>query len=247
MTAGAGLAPGGLGGDDATEAWRLRFVLLSMGLVLGANVLGSLTAAGPRFALASTAFTFVFMLVGTGWRRDAVLARWLAIGFVAGWIEIATDAWLVDHTGTLVYPPGEPEVWASPLYMPFAWTLVLAQLGALGGVLLKRWGVARATLATALLGGSSIPLYEHLAKGAGYWWYQDTPMLFSAPLYIIVSEFLIALPLVWVHRQATARPWPHSLAWGLAVGLWMLPCVMVAWVLVGPCTGAWLPVRCGGA
>lgn len=229
---------------DANEAWRLRFVLLCMGLVLGANVLGSWTAAGPRFALVSTAFTFVVMVGGTWWRRDAVLARWLVIGFVAGWIEIATDAWLVDHTRTLVYPAGEPAVWDSPLYMPFAWTLVLAQLGAVGGVLLNRWGLARATVATALLGGSSIPLYEHLAKGAGYWWYQDTPMLFSAPLYIIVSEFLIVLPLVWVHRQAVARSWPHSLGLGLAVGLWMLPCVGVAWMLVGPCTGAWLPVRC---
>jgi hypothetical protein len=244
MTALAGLAPDRGGRGDATEAWRLRFVLLCMGLVLGANVLGALTAAGPRFALASTFFTVAVMVGGTLWRRDAVLARWLVIGFVAGWIEIATDAWLVDHTRTLVYPAGEPEVWDSPLYMPFAWTLVLAQLGAVAGVLLNRWGLARATVATALLGGVSIPLYEHLAKGAGYWWYQDTPMLFSAPLYIIVSEFLIALPLVWVHRHAVARPWPHSLGLGLALGLWMLPCVMVAWMLVGPCTGAWLPVRC---
>lgn len=221
--------------------WRLRFVLACMALVLGANVLGAWTQAGPRFALVSTAFTFVVMVVGTARRRDPVLARWLAIGFVAGWVEIATDAWLVAHTGTLVYPPGVPMVWDSPVYMPFAWTLVLAQIGCIGGALLERWGLARATLATALLGGSSIPLYEHLAKGAGYWWYEHTPMLFSAPLYIIVAEFLIAVPLVAVHRLAVDRPASHSLVLGLGVGLWMLPAVWIAWQLVGPCQGAgWL-------
>ncbi|MFY7857358.1 MAG: DUF6989 domain-containing protein [Rubrivivax sp.] len=245
MMAFASAAGGHARSTDPTEPARLRFVLVCMALVLGANVLGALTAAGPRFALASTFFTVVVMVGGTLWRRDAVLARWLVIGFVAGWIEIATDAWLVGHTGTLVYPPGEPMVWDSPLYMPFAWMLVLAQLGAIGGVLLNRWGILRATAATALLGGVSIPLYEHLAKGAGYWWYQDTPMLFSAPLYVILSEALIALPLVWVHRHAVSRPGSHSLGLGLAVGLWMLPCVGIAWVLVGPCMGAWLPVHCG--
>lgn len=223
---------------------RLRFVMATIVLVAGSNLWGAWTHAGPRFALLSTAFSCCVMLGWTLWRRDPVLARWLAIGFVAGWIEIATDAWLVANTQTLRYPPGEPMVWDSPLYMPFAWTLVLAQIGVLGGWLLQRHGMLRATLASALIGGSSIPLYEHLAHDAGYWSYVNTPMIWNAPLYIIVSEFLLSLPLVWIHRQAMARGWSSSLGLGALAGLWMLPSVWIAWKLVGPCQGAWLAVSC---
>jgi hypothetical protein len=235
---------------------RLRFVLASMGLVAGSNIVGALTQAGPRFALASTAFTFVVMLAWTAWRRDPVLARWLLLGFVAGWLEISTDAWLVRNTATLVYPREEPMVstlvypreepmvWDSPLYMPFAWTLVLTQLGVIGGWLARRMSQLLATLIVAALGGSMIPVYEDLARSAGYWWYVDTPMLMNAPLYIIVSEFLLSLPLVWMYRVGITRPWPFSALLGALAGLWMVPSVMIAWWLVGPCQGAWIQFAC---
>lgn len=223
---------------------RLRFVLATIAGVAGCNLYGALTQAGPRFAAASTLFTLGVLLAWTASRRDPVLGRWLLIGFVAGWLEIATDAWLVAHTGTLVYPPGEPMVWDSPLYMPLAWTIVLAQIGVVGGWLLQRLSMLQATLLCALLGGSSIPLYEHLAYHARYWWYVDTPMIFHAPLYIIVSEFLLSLPLVWMHRQAMRRTWPWSIGLGVLAGLWMIPSVLVAWRLVGPCHGAWIAFAC---
>lgn len=229
---------------NVDDGARLRFVLATIALVAGSNVVGAWTQAGPRFALASTAFTTAVMVGWTAWRRDPVLARWLVIGLVAGWLEIATDAWLVASTGTLHYPPDEPMVWDSPLYMPFAWTLVLAQLGIVGGWLSQRMSMLRASLLCALLGGISIPLYEHLAHDARYWSYSDTPMLMNAPLYIIVSEFLLSLPLVWIHRQAVARRWPWSIALGLGLGLWMLPSVVLAWWLVGPCSGAWIQFAC---
>ena len=226
------------------ESARIRFVLLAMGMVVASNVAGALTHAGPRFALASTAVTLAVMVGWTARRRDPVLARWLLLGLVAGWMEILTDAWLVQATGTLVYPPGEPMVLDSPLYMPFAWTLVLAQLGVLGGWLAQRLGAMRATLLVAVLGGSMIPLYEHLARDAGYWWYRDTPMLLNAPLYIIASEFLLSLPLVWLGSVAVRRPWGWSAALGIVAGLWMIPSVMIGWRLVGPCSGALVQFAC---
>ncbi|QJW84429.1 hypothetical protein HK414_13645 [Ramlibacter terrae] len=120
------------GADLNDDPLRIRFILVAMGLVVASNVTGALTHAGPRFALASTMFTFAVMVGWTAWRRDPVLARWLLPGFIAGWLEILTDAWLVRYTASLLYPPDEPMVLDSPLYMPFAWTLVLAQLGVLG-------------------------------------------------------------------------------------------------------------------
>lgn len=235
---GTGEALGVAGSErlDA-DAQRIRFIVLAIGLVAVSNCIGALTHAGPRFALASTAFTLLVMVGWTTWKRDGVLARWLLLGLVAGWIELLTDAWLVRNTATLVYPPGEPMVLDSPLYMPFAWTIVLAQLGVVGGWLARRMPPWKATLACAALGGSMIPAYEHLAYHAGYWWYTATPMVMHAPLYIIVSEFLLSLPLVWMDGAAKARPWPFSAVLGLAAGLWMIPSVWIAWQLVGPCRG----------
>lgn len=226
------------------EARRLRFALLAMGLVVASNLIGALTHAGWRFATASTAFTLMVMIAWTVRTRDPVMHRWLLIGFVAGWIEITTDWWLVANTSTLVYHADEPKVLDSPLYMPFAWTVVLAQIGVVGGWLAQRMPLAAAMLATALLGGFSIPLYEHLAREADYWYYRDTPMLFNAPCYIIVSEFLLSVPLPWLHGLALRRSWPWSLAFGLVAGLWMLPSVWIGWWLVGPCSGAVIQFAC---
>jgi len=223
---------------------RIRFILVAMGLVVASNVTGALTHAGPMFALASTLFTLAVMLGWTAWRRDPVMARWLLLGLVAGWLETLTDAWLVRYTGSLLYPPDEPMVLDSPLYMPFAWTLVLSQLGVLGGWLAQRMSLAKATLLTAALGGSMIPLYEHLAHHAGYWSYTNTPMVWHAPLYIIVSEFLLSLPLVWMYGAALRRPWAYSAWLGVVAGLWMIPSVIVAWWLVGPCRPVFRALGC---
>lgn len=223
---------------------RMRFTLLAIGLVAASNTLGALFRLGPGFALASTVFTLAVMVGWTAWRRDPVLARWLVLGFVAGWIELLTDAWLVRNTGTLVYPQVPPMVLDSPLYMPLAWTLVLAQLGVLGGWFAQRMPLPAATLLVAVLGGSMIPVYEALAHSANYWSYRNTPMVIHAPLYIIVSEFLLSLPLVWMGRVAAARPLRFSALLGVAAGLWMLPSVWIAWKLVGPCQGAWIQFVC---
>ena len=227
-----------------TEKQRLLFTLFAMTLVLGSNVYGALTSAGPIFALWSTAFTFAVMLAWTAWRRDPVLADWLTLGLVAGWVEIVTDAWIVHVTQSLAYPAVGPMVWASPLYMPFAWTVVLAQLGVVGGFLANRMSLTKATLACAILGGLMIPLYELLAHYANYWKYTQTPMLLRAPLYIILAEFLLALPLVWMYRAQQGRPRSLSVLLGVAAGAWMLPSVAFAWVLLGPCEGAWIQFKC---
>lgn len=223
---------------------RMRFVLISIGLVALSNTVGALFHLGPRFALLSTSFTLVVMVAWTAWRRDPVLARWLLLGFVAGWLEILTDAWLVRYTTSLVYPDVPPMVWDSPLYMPFAWSIVLAQLGAVGGWLAQRMPLLSATLLLAVLGGCMIPVYEALAHYAGYWSYRNTPMLMHAPYYIIVSEFLLSLPLVWMGRSAASRPLGRAAVLGVLEGVWMIPSVLIAWWLVGPCQGAVIQFPC---
>ena len=228
------------------ESRRMTFVLITLAMVIGFNVVGAVTAAGWRLASGSTALTLAVMI---GWKlrfRDPVVGRWLMIGFIAGWLEIATDAWLVASTGTLVYPSGEPKVWDSPLYMPFAWMIVLTQMGVMATWLAQRLTLARASLVTGLLGGLSIPLYEMMAHYAGYWSYIKTPMLLHAPVYIVISEFLLSLPLAWVALKAKGSAWAGVIVLGVLVGLLMIPSVMVAWWLVGPCEGAVFQFHCKG-
>lgn len=228
------------------EKRRLIFALITIAMVVTFNVTGALTGAGWKLATGSTAFTLLVMLAWQARTRDPVFGRWLLIGLVGGWIEITTDAWLVANTQTLLYPPGEPLVWDSPLYMPFAWMIVLAQTGIIATWLGQRLPLAAAMLITGLIGGISIPLYELLAHYANYWTYTRTPMILHAPFYIIVSEFLLTLPLPWIGRLALRRPWPYSLALGALVGVLMFPAVLIAWWLVGPCEGAIVQFSCTG-
>jgi hypothetical protein len=225
------------------ETRRLPFVLGTMGLLLTLNIISAYYALGWK------AVTFnVLLILGLDClylvaSQDRQLGRWLLLGLAAGGVELLADWWLV-RTNTLVYPPDEPMVWASPAYMPLAWAVVLVQIGAVGAWLRQRYSFLLATLLTALIAGINIPIYEHLAKDANFWYYQYTPMLFNAPLYVICAEFLLALPLVWmIGLTAHARP-ALALAIGALEGLWMLPVVVFAFWLFGPCVGAVMQWPC---
>jgi hypothetical protein len=221
---------------EQAAAMRFRFVVFTMVLLV---VLNTLAAVTPLRVLGWRAVTFnsaliLLLDVLFAWRhRDREIAGWLLFGIIAGVIELGTDWWLVAKTHTLTYPSGEPMLWASPAYMPFAWAMILTQVGVVGAWLARRHGLAVATIATALIGGVNIPLYEHLAKGANWWAYHDTPMLFDAPYYVIAAEFLLALPLPWMARRVVTGSVGPAIVLGVVEGLWMYPSV-------------WLPHRIFG-
>jgi hypothetical protein len=226
------------------EARRLRFTGLTIALLVALNVVGAWTRAGWPLATFNTALILLLDVLYV-WRfRDGVLGRWLLLGLAAGVVELTADWWLVARTRTLVYPAGQPMILASPAYMPFAWAMVLAQIGPIGAALGRRLPLPVATLLTALLSGVNIPLYEHLAHDANYWYYRDTPQLFNAPYNVIAAEFLLALPLVWLGREAERLRWPWSAALGVVEGVWMLPSVLLAFWLLGPCADAVIQLPC---
>jgi hypothetical protein len=205
-----------------------------MGLLLALNVLSACYGLGWRAITASLALILLLDGIYMVAFRDLQLGQWLLFGLAAGFVELGSDWWLV-RTGTLVYPPDEPMIWASPAYMPFAWAVVLAQIGVVGAWLKQRYGLLPATLLTALLSGVNIPIYEHLAKDAHFWFYQHTPMLFNAPLYVIGAEFFLALPLAGMAGAITTAHPVRSLAAGVVEGLWMFSVVIFAFWLLGPC------------
>lgn len=171
------------------------------------------------------------------------MLRYVVFAVVAGFAELPIDAWLVHYTGSLKYPCDEPMIWASPAYMPFAWAVVLVQICTLGDWLANRFkSVALATLLLALFSGFYIPIYEHLARDANLWYYVCTWKLGNtgAPLYVILAEFLLALPLVWMGLQAERlRGWFWIIALGLIEGLVVMSVsCFIAWPLVGREPGA---------
>lgn len=227
----------------SSMARRTVFALGTIALLLILNTISALYGLGWKSVTINT--TLILLLdICYAWRyRDGHVVQWLLFGLSAGWVELFTDAWLVQ-TGTLLYPPDEPMIWLSPAYMPFAWTMVLTQIGLLGAWLRPRTSFLVATLLTALIAGINIPIYEHLAKGANWWFYHYTPMLFSAPYYVIAAEFLLALPLAGMASIVDKQRPLWSLAIGIVEGIWMLPATMVAFWVVGSCTQALIRLPC---
>jgi hypothetical protein len=214
------------------ETRRIWFVLLTLGVYLGLNILIGYYRLGWMPLAANIALILVMNVLYVAWFRDGIVARWLIFGLAAGFAELVTDGWIVG-TGTLVYPPGEPMLWRSPAYMPFAWVVVLSQIGGIGDWLRGRLPLWAATVATAVFSGINIPIYEHIAKDANWWVYTDTPMIGNAPYYIIAAEFLLALPLPWIGQIAAKRPLVWALVLGLFEGAVMFAASYVSFALLG--------------
>ncbi|MEL7061014.1 MAG: hypothetical protein AAGN46_13415 [Acidobacteriota bacterium] len=229
--------------DQRLQEQTVRFVLLTIGIMVALNIVSSILAVGWISAVVTTGIIFSSYLVYVVVRRDRFLAGWVVLGVVAGFLELFADAWLVG-TGSLIYPQGEPMLWKSPAYMPFAWANVLIQIGAIGHVLRHRLSLPLAILATCMLSGLNIPLYEMLAKHSGWWHYVDTPMIFGAPYYILLAEFLIGGPMVLVSMAMDEKPITRALPLGVVVGIGLFLVCPLAWWLLGPCQGAVIQLPC---
>jgi len=162
-----------------------------------------------------------------------LIHRLLIFGTIAGLLELVTDHYLVDTIDSLVYPGRELMIWSSPAYMPFAWSNVLLQLSFIGVLLTSRFGLARASIILGIAGGMYIPTYEHLAKGAGWWWYNlNTPMLFNAPAYVIICEALISLSLPACIFYSGHHRLAKTFILGIVEGVWILISAWLAFTIV---------------
>lgn len=213
---------------------RFLFISSTMAVSLLFSVAASTWGLGPRFALFITVALAASVAVYAVSARDPLIARLAVFGLVVGLGELPSDWYGVALNKTLVYPPGEPQIWASPVYMPLSWMVTMVQLGVLAAALTPRLGLVGAGVALAVLGGLNMPTYETLAHDAGWWRYRDTPMLFGVtPHYVILAEVLISAALPWmVARVARARG-RALVGLGLAQAAWILAAGVFAFWLVG--------------
>jgi hypothetical protein len=197
------------------------FIIISMVITLGITLLSAhfkwgyfsafLLATGMYCAIA--AFAFI--------TSDTYLKKLLLFGMAAGFTELITDKWLVQDISSLVYPEGESKIWCSPDYMPFAWAVVLVQVGYLGFMISTKKKMIEAMVLCMLIGICFIPVFEQCAYSAGWWYYNPCKMLFNTPWYIIVSEGLICffLPLIFFYE--TKHGWISAFTAGILEGLWI--------------------------
>ncbi len=163
-------------------------------------------------------------------RQDAFLKKLLLFGIAAGFVELIADNWLVNGIQSLQYPAHEPMLWASPAYMPFAWAVILIQVGYIGYLISKKHRLATAALLTFIIGILFIPAFECFAKYASWWQYIPTEkMLFHTPYYIIMGEGLICFVLPLIYTRAGQMRWLTTLVSGIIMGLWIFAAYFIAY------------------
>lgn len=209
-------------------------ILISSGVLIGWSLISSILESGPISASIVTYGLYVFYWFYAIKYQNPLIQRLLIFGTVAGILELITDHYLVSTIDSLVYPGNELMVWSSPMYMPFAWSNVLLQLSFVGVLLTKKKGLVVASIVLCIAGGMYIPLYEHLAKDAGWWWYhQNVKMIFNAPLYVIVCEALISLSLPFLIQYAEQHQLKKTVYLGIVEGGWILLSAYIAFTIAG--------------
>lgn len=209
-------------------------ILISSGVLVLWSLMSSFMALGPITASIITYTLYAFYWFYALRFKNPLIIRLLIIGTIAGILELVTDHYLVDTIDSLVYPGKELMIWSSPAYMPFAWSNVLLQLGFIGVLLTRKYGVPKASVMLGIAGGMYIPLYEHLANNAGWWWYHDNvPMVFNAPIYVIVCEGLISLALPWLIQHAENHTVKKTMLLGLVCGVWIYVSAYLAFLMAG--------------
>ncbi len=210
----------------------------SLVLMIGCHIAAAWLALGwPTAVITDTlqAGYITALAARSAWRP--LLARLVTLGGVAGLLELATDAAGEHVVHSLTYPPGAPLLWASPVYMPLSWAIVLTQLGYLGWRLrgtfshLPRLG---AVMLCGLAGAVTVPFYEEMAYYAGWWRYAPAPHVGHTPLYVLLFEGAVAalLPLLLTPRFA-ARPLWWAARLGVVVGVWMPTAALLSWLTLG--------------
>lgn len=219
--------------NDSLNQARTWFILGSMGIAVAALGLAAWKYPGWQGA---AAWGYGFSALYAAWallKKDNLMFRFILFALTAGFAELIADYWLVVHTKTLFYPPGEPMLAASPAYMPFSWMVVLIQIGYIGFLINKKKPLLFTSMVVGVLGCCIIPFYEFLAIQAGWWHYEHTAMIGPVPIYIFVAEGLLMLTIPDLFDRTEKASYGKITLLGLIQGLVMWVACIIAWNLTG--------------
>ena len=210
--------------------WILIVVLGAVALAvdLPAAILGLGWKFGALSAFVALAVTVVYLAL----TRDRVIGALLLFGLLVGFGELPADALDVSWSKTLFYPQDEPLLWTSPLYMPFAWAIVMVQMGFIAWWMTNRWGLLIATVVLGVLGASYVPMFELMASHADYWHYDNCYLVLgTTPVYVIVTESAICVSLPLLIGRIHQLRWPGILLVAVIEAIWMFGAEAIATAL----------------
>lgn len=189
--------------DSSSVDPLLRPRLLVILLCLALNVVWMVCCSQLAFSSWKTAaalIALVLLIMGAfaARRQDAVLGALLVGGLMFGVVELAADAYLVSVAKTCDFSldGGSPKLWCSPIYMPLAWQVVVAQIAVISLYLHDRWRW-KGLLAAGLFGAATMPVYEEMARLAKWWQYSDCRMIHNTPVHEIVAYVVIMQAIAW--------------------------------------------------
>ncbi len=198
------------------------FIIISMIVTLGITLLSAHFKWGFESAFI-LAIGMYLILTGYAFiNSDRFLKKLLLFGILAGFTELIADKWLVQNIHSLVYPQNEPKILCSPNYMPFAWAVVLIQVGYLGWLISQQQKMIEAMILCLIIGICFIPVFEQCAYYANWWYYNPSKMLLNTPWYVIISEGLICFFLPAIFFYETNHGKKFAILFGIGEGLWIL-------------------------
>lgn len=186
---------------DKSRKVEFWFMLSTLVVVLMVGMISAHYKLGWKSAWVLSIGMYLIIGAFAFIRNDVFIKKILVFSLAAGTTELLADCWLVSSTKTLIYAANEPMIACSPVYMPFSWAVILTQVGYLGWLVAGKEKLLIATIITGIIGGAVIPLFEHWAKGAKWWYYDYSKMIGNTPYFIALGEVLIcaALPFCFVN------------------------------------------------
>jgi len=204
--------------------WVLSIMTLSIVILMVDSFIGPSILSAEIWGYGFSAVFLILALV----LKDDLLKKVFVFAVIAGFAELPADHYLVSYTKTLIYPLNEPMIWSSPAYMPFSWCVVLVEFGYISWLLLRKFGAVKSGLVLALLGACLVPLYEHWAISAGWWSYHNAEMWGPVPLYIILAEGLLMIPIPYFIKNLDNKNIGTVPFYALAEGVVMLIACLIA-------------------
>lgn len=209
------------------------FLAVANVVALGIALVSAKLALGWKAASASVVIELAMLTAFSARHPEPLFGRLLVFGLAVGFTELLNDSWLIDR-GILVYDPGGPYVWQTPLYMPLSWALIFVTNGTVAVWLFEKLGALRSALAMFVLSGLYIPGFEALAAKADWWHYEKVKMLLGlAPDFVVLGEALLALPLPVMCVTLARRGVGVAVGLGVVEGLVVWATTVLALWLVG--------------
>ncbi|MEI6583442.1 MAG: FAD-dependent oxidoreductase [Chitinophagia bacterium] len=210
------------------------FIVNSIFLTLGFAMLDAWLDWGTTSAFMLTFIMYGSICLHSFSKADSFMQRIIVLGTAAGFTELLANNWLIKGLHALNFPDHQPSFFSTPAYMPFAWALILVQIGYVGYIYSFKKSTTKAFILNFSLGILLIAVFNIVAKNAHWWEYAKSEhMLLQTPTFILLGNGLICAVLPFIFRQQLNSSTRISFLIGIGLGLWIFAAYLLSHILLG--------------